>query len=217
MGPAGSKLTRIDPASGDVLAEVTTRGLCCDLAVGAGRIWAIDPRGELMSIDPTRARIADRFPVPFDPDVHTNVVFGGGSVWIGSDGAALAQVDPRTGNIERMVETHGGPPFLAKDGLVWGAAPDLIWGVEASTGEVVRSIPLEDSMEVISMGIGLGSIWVGIRHPGYVGALLQIDPSNGRVTADLPNIDIPARIAIGFDSVRVTDSGSSNVFRVAPG
>ena len=137
-------------------------------------------------------------------------------MWIGSDGAALVQVDPRTGSIERTIETGGGPPFLAKDGLVWGAAPELIWAVDASTGEVVRSFRLEDSIEVISLGIGLGSIWAGIRHPGYVGAVLRLDPSTGRVIADLPDVDIPARIAIGFGSVWVSDSGSSNVFRIEP-
>ncbi len=216
MGPAGSKLSRIDPATGKAIADVSTGELCCDLAAGAGGIWAIDPRGDLLRVDPERTRILDRFPVPFDPEVHTNVVFGGGSVWIGSDGAAVVQVDPRTGNIERTIETGGGPPFLAKDGLVWGAAPELIWAVDASTGEVVRSFRLEDSIEVISLGIGLGSIWAGIRHPGYVGAVLRLDPSTGRVIADLSDVDIPARIAIGFGSVWVSDSGSSNVFRIEP-
>jgi len=81
---------------------------------------------------------------------------------------------------------------------------------------VVRSIRLDDSMEVISLAIGLGSIWAGIRHPGYVGAVLQLDPSSGEVVADIADVDIPARIAIGFGSVWVSDSGSSNVFRIAP-
>jgi streptogramin lyase len=215
MAPGASKLYRLDGA-GTVQAEVSPGEVCCDLAEGAGRIWAIDPRGDLMGIDPARARVTDRWAVPFDPATHTNVVFGGGSVWVGSDGTPLVQVDPATGAIDRMIETGGGPPFLAKDGLVWGAAPELIWAVDASTGEVVRSFPLEDSMEVISFGIGLGSIWAGIRHPGYVGAVLRLDPSTGDVVADIPDVDIPARIAIGFGSVWVSDSGSSKVYRIDP-
>jgi len=165
---SSSKLFRVDPSTGDAIAEVSPGQMCCDLAAGADRIWAIDPGGDLLGIDPMRRRVADRFPVPFDADVHTNVVFGGGSVWVGSDGMALSQIDPATGSIERTIDTGGGPPFLAHGGLVWGAAPERLWAVDPGTGEVVRSIPLDDSMEVISLGIGMGSIWAGIRHPGYV-------------------------------------------------
>jgi streptogramin lyase len=213
---SGSKLLRVDPATGEIVARVSPGEVCCDLATGAGLIWAIDPRGDLLGVDPTRNTVAARFAVPFDPGAHTNVVFGGGSVWVGSDGRDLVQVDPATGALEGTIDTGGGPPFLVRGGLVWGAAPDLIWAVDASKGEVVRSIPLDDSIEVISLGIGFGSIWAGIRHPGYVGAVLRLDPSTGRVIADLSDVDIPARIAIGFDSVWVSDSGSSNVYRIAP-
>jgi outer membrane protein assembly factor BamB len=213
---ATAKLFLVDPATGMGVAEVSAGQVCCDLAAGAGRIWAIDPRGDLLGVDPDRHRITERYGVPFDPDVHTNAVFGAGSVWVGSDGMALSQIDPATGAIERTIHTGGGPPFLVHGGLVWGAAPDLIWAVDPGTGDVVRSIPLDDSMEVISLGIGLGSIWAGIRHPGYIGAVLQLDASTGRVVTDLPDVDIPARIAIGFGSVWVSDSGSSSVYRIAP-
>jgi streptogramin lyase len=69
---------------------------------------------------------------------------------------------------------------------------------------------------VAGNGMGSGSVWAGIRHPGYVGAVLQLDPSSGEVVADIGDVDIPARIAIGFGSVWVSDSGSSNVVRIAP-
>lgn len=213
---SGAKLLRIDPATGDAVADVSLGEVCCDLASGAGRIWAIDPRGDLVGVDPMRQRVTERYAVPFDPSVHTNAVFGGSSMWVGSDGDPLVQVDPTDGTVVHTIETGGGPPFLAHRGLVWGAAPDLIWAVDVTTGDVVRSIPLHDSMEVISLGIGLGSIWVGIRHPGYIGAVLQLDPSTGRVVTDLSEVEIPARIAIGFGSVWVSDSGSSSVYRIAP-
>jgi streptogramin lyase len=216
VSPADSHLFRIDPASGEVLGETPVGEVCCDLAVGAGRIWAIDPRGDVVGVDPGRDRVEDRYAVPFDREVHTNVVFGGGSLWVGSDGTALVEVDPATGEIRRTIDTPGGPPFLQDDGLVWGAAPDVIWAVDASSGKVIRRVPLEDSIEVISLGVGFGSVWAGIRHPGYIGAVLRIDPSTGEVLADLPDVDIPARIEIGFGSVWVTDSGSSSVYRIAP-
>jgi hypothetical protein len=93
------------------------------------------------------------------------------------------RVQQAPGAVER-VETGGGVPFLARDGLVWGAAPALLWAVEEKTGEVVRRIPVPDSIEVISLGLGGDSIWVGIRHPGRVRALLQLDARTGQVRGD---------------------------------
>jgi hypothetical protein len=54
------------------------------------------------------------------------------------------------------------------------------------------------------------------RHPplGRVGALVQLDAATGAVRGELRDIDIPARIEVGFGSVWVTDSGGSSVFRV---
>jgi hypothetical protein len=72
-------------------------------------------------------------------------------------------------------------------------------------------------MEVLSLGVGFGAIWVGIRHPGRIGALLRLEPDSGKVLGELDDIEIPARIAFGFGSVWVTDSAGGSLYRIAPG
>ncbi len=72
-------------------------------------------------------------------------------------------------------------------------------------------------MEVLSLGIGFGAIWVGIRHPGFIGAVLRLDPDSGAVLDEIDDVQIPARIELGFGSVWVTDSGSSSLYRISPG
>jgi hypothetical protein len=85
--------------------------------------------------------------------------------------------------------------------------------VDVSTAKVVRRIHLDDSIEVLSMAIGGGSIWLGMRHIGRVGAVERIDLASGEVLADVP-VDIPARIVLAFGSVWVTDSGSGDLYRL---
>jgi hypothetical protein len=99
--------------------------------------------------------------------------------------------------------------------MLWGATTDELWVVDTRTGKVARRIPLTDSTEVLSLALGFDAIWVGIRHPGRVGAVLKLDATSGKQAAEIP-VDIPARIEIGFGSVWVTDSGSSSLVRITP-
>jgi streptogramin lyase len=206
---------RIDPATGKAAVTVQAGEVCCDLTAGDGSVWVVDPRGSVVRIDPERGRVAQRIEVQIDRTVHTNAVFAGRSLWVSSDSTPLFRVDPRTGRTTE-IDAGGGVPFLADKGLLWGAAPELLWAVDAATGKLVKRIPLQDSMEVLSLGLGFGAIWVGIRHPGRVGALLRLDPGTGKVLGELDDIEIPARIAFGFGSVWVTDSGSGSLYRIAP-
>jgi hypothetical protein len=91
-----------------------------------------------------------------------------------------------------------------------------VWAVDPQTGEVVSRIELEDSIEVMSLGVGESEIWTGIRRPGRIGAVLRIDPASGEVLDEFGDIDIPARISLGFGSVWVTDSGSNRLYRISP-
>lgn len=214
-GPADSRLYRLDPATAAVIATVDPGEVCCDLTEGGGAVWAVDPRGSVVGLDPATNAITRRFPVTVDRNAHTNVVYAGGALWVSSDTTKLFRVDPVTGATTGF-DVGGGVPFLARDGLVWGAAPTEVWTVDEKSGAVTRRIPLTNSIEVISLEIGFGSVWVGIRRPGRVGAVLRLDQASGRPLAELREIDIPARIAIGFGSVWVTDSGTSSLFRITP-
>jgi len=213
--PADSTIYRIDPATGEAAVRISPGEVCCDLSAGAGSVWAVDPRGSVMQIDPVRGVVARRIPVAIDRKVHTNVVYAGDSVWVSSDSTKLFRVRPGTGKVEQ-IDVGGGVPFLADNGLLWGAAPDRLWAVDVATGRLARQIPLANSMEVISLGLGFDAIWVGMRHPGYVGAVLRLDPASGAVLDELRDVKIPARIEFGFDSVWITDSGTSSLYRVSP-
>jgi streptogramin lyase len=214
-GPAGSRLYRLDSRSGQLVATIDPGELCCDLTAGDDSIWALDPRGSLIRVDPALNEVVERISVAIDRNAHTNAVYAGGAVWVSSDSTTLFRIDAGSGATSQL-DVGGGVPFLADGGLVWGASPTRLWAVDERTGELARDIPLANSMEVLSLALGFGSIWVGIRDQGRAGAVLRLDEGTGALLDELDEVDIPARIAVGFDSVWITDSGSTALYRVSP-
>jgi outer membrane protein assembly factor BamB len=214
-GGPDSRVYRVDARSGRVVATIETGEICCDLTADDASIWALDPAGSLIRIDRSRNEVVQRIPVAIDRNAHTNAVYAGGSLWVSSDTTKLFRIDTGSGATTEL-DVGGGVPFLADHGLVWGASPTRLWALDEQTGALAREVPLADSTEVLSLGLGFGSIWIGIRHPGRVGAVLRIDEQSGAELDEITDIDIPARIAIGFGSVWITDSGGSALYRVSP-
>jgi outer membrane protein assembly factor BamB len=209
----GGTINRIDPETGDIVTTVRAREVCCDLTTGDGALWAVDPNGQVLRVE--QDQVVARWPAEMDRNAHTNAVFAGDSLWVSSDTTPLHKMNPDTGAIED-VDVGGGVPFLEHDGLLWGAAPRLIWAVDPATGRVAERLPLQRSIEVMALGFDDNDrIWAGIRRPGRVGAVLELDRATGAVLAELRDVDIPAHIEAGFGSVWVTDSGSSTVTRLA--
>jgi hypothetical protein len=66
---------------------------------------------------------------------------------------------------------------------------------------------------VMALAVLAHTAWVGLRHPGSVGAVVEIDLRTGEVLREVP-VDIPARVQLGFGSAWVSDSGSSEVLRI---
>jgi streptogramin lyase len=213
-GYGGAPLFRVDPASASTTDRFSVGELCCDLTYGNDLVWAIDPSGAVKGISPVDGNVGPQFDVTLDRNAHSNAVFAGGALWVSSDTTLLHRIDATTGVTEDL-DVGGGVPFIAKDGLVWGASPTEVWAVDETTGEVAERITLEGSSEVLALDVGKSTVWVGVRR-GRVGTVRELDRASGEVLAELDDVDIPARIVLAFDSAWVTDSGSSNVYRIGP-
>lgn len=212
--PSDSKIMRIDPATGKPMVSIEPGEVCCDLSFGQGSLWAVDPGGQLLRVDVATNKIVGRTKVSVDRNAHTNVVYAGDSAWVSSDTTKLVRLKggkaPGT-----AYDVGGGVPFVAAQGRVWGASPTQIWAVDARTGRVAERIDLPMSIEVLSMAVTPDTVWVGIRKPGRVGAVLEIDRSTRTVRRDLAEVAIPARIELTADAVWVTDSGGDKVHRIS--
>jgi streptogramin lyase len=207
-------LYRIDPDLAKIALTMDVGDLCCDLTEGAGLVWALDRSGAAIGVDPESGAVSRTLPVELDLNAHNNVVFAGGYLWVSSDTTALFRLDPSTGRTTSF-DVGGGVPFLVVGGLLWGASPTELWAVDPATGEVVERVEIVDSIEVMALAIEGRTAWVGMRHPGQVGAVLELDLRDGTVRSELP-VDIPARIELALGSRWISDSGSSMVLRVGP-
>jgi streptogramin lyase len=213
-GGADSPLFEIDAASATLTATHRVGSeLCCDLSSGDGSLWAVDPGGSAIEVDLATGETVQTIPIVVDRNAHINAVYADGYLWFSSDTTALSRLDPDSGVIDEF-DVGGGVPFLARDGLVWGASPTEVWAVD-KTGAVVERLELTNSIEVISLELSGPDVWVGIRHGARVGAVQQVDRATGEVRHEV-DVDIPARMVVGFGSLWVTDSGSNKLYRIGP-
>ena len=207
-------LYKIDPETATIAMSVDLGDVCCDLTEGAGLVWALDRSGAVIGVDPEAGDVRTTLPVKLDLNAHNNVVFAGGYLWVSSDTTALFRLDPAQWP-DQDLRRRWGVPFLAQDGLLWGAGPTELWAVDPASGEVVQRVEVPDSTEVMALAIEGRTAWVGMRHPGPVGSVLELDLRDGTVRSELA-VDIPARIELALGSRWISDSGSSMVLRAGP-
>jgi YVTN family beta-propeller protein len=121
-------VTRIDQASGKVLADIPVPSEPHRVAYGAGAAWVGNWHDNSVSrIDPATNRVVGS-PIPIGFHHAGNLVVGAGSVWVTSDyrvdaaaeDVVVVRIDPQT---NRAVETIavGGHPIdvAATEGAVW--------------------------------------------------------------------------------------------------
>ena len=99
------RLTRLDPASGRVIAAVGLPGRPLAVGAGPGAVWVRGAEGWLWRVDPTRARQAGAIRLPTVPDgaeLSGEVVVAEKVVWVSDPGVAVARrIDPRSGTQDR--------------------------------------------------------------------------------------------------------------------
>lgn len=211
--PEDARLSWIEVPSEQVGAGSHPPDLCCNLATDGHDIWGLDPRGWVVRFDGTSGRTVQRFAVTINRNLHSNLVFAGGGVWVSSDDSSLHRIDPHSGSITQAA-THGGIPFAVEGGMIWGAKSDEIWVVKARTAEVVRRIPIPDSTEVLWLTLDEDAIWLAIRHPGNIGAVIRMDRSSGDITTEVP-MGTPAFVVSAFGAAWAVDYDTSELVKIA--
>ncbi len=195
--PEDSRLTTVDPRAGVVVGRLQPPHLCCEVAGAGGRVWAVDPRGALLAIDAVRGRVVGTTPVIVDPAVHIGLVGDDRALWLSSDTTALLKIDPGTARVVASLDVGGGIPMAIARDLVWGAGPHHVWAVDPVSNAVRVRLPLENTIETLSLAVDGDALWVGARRPGYVGVVLRVDLASGRLTGEAA-VGLPARVLSGL-------------------
>jgi hypothetical protein len=192
----GTFLPVVDLETGGVVG-IETRALGGLAGGDDGVVWALEKAGQLLRVDIAKRAVAGRVPVGIGQNVHTEVQWGAGAAWVGSDGTPVTRIgaDLQPGTTIR-VDT--GLPFLVRDGLVWGAGPEQMWAIDAGSNEVVRRVPLIDVFEVLALDVDGDDAWLAIRRPGPVGAVLRLDVGTGEVLEE-HRVSLPSAVKIAPD------------------
>lgn len=115
-------VSRLDPATGRLIATIKLHDAPQGIAVGAGAVWVTNQFGDSISrIDPTTNRVVQTIPVGRGP---VGIGVGLGAVWVANslDGT-VSRIDPRTNKVVDTTEIGGAPGYVTVGpGAVWVTA-----------------------------------------------------------------------------------------------
>jgi len=123
-------VTRLDPASGAVQAEIATEPGIIFLAAGEGAVWVMNNElGTVERIDPaTNTRVAT---IAVDWKVHGgDIAVGHGAVWARVSNSLVSRIDPRTNTLVARYGSGEGSGSVAADGkALWISAHEVrtVW------------------------------------------------------------------------------------------
>src|SRR5919197_6083462 len=185
------ELTRIDPASGRVLATI---GLGIvkpgGLAFGEGSVWVTDAYSPtLLRVDPAVNEVVDRFSLPTEglvTDLTGEVAVGAGSVWVGhgqfNPGAWVERLDPATGRVQHRFSILGGDAdsLAFGDGALWvgSHAAGELRKIDPQTNTIAFTKPLRPQTNLCCVAVGGGFAWAAL-DPG--GDLWKLAPDGSLV------------------------------------
>jgi streptogramin lyase len=216
MGVGHAALAVVDPSSGRVEREIALPAVCCQVASAGGSVWAIDPRGALLRLDPATGEVAGMTSVRLDAlNAHTDLAGDERGLWISSDTTSLTRIDPETGEIAKHVDVGGGVPMTLDGDLLWGASPHHLWAIDPTTGRIVLTLELDDTIETFSIAVTQNAIWLAARRPGRVGTVRRYDLSTHELSGQAA-VALPAKLVFASGGIWVLDAESNELLRFDP-
>jgi DNA-binding SARP family transcriptional activator/outer membrane protein assembly factor BamB len=217
----GNAIVGLDPASGKVVADVSSGTRPSRLAVAGTSVWAVNAGdATVMHFDERRPAAIDTFGTG---SVPADVAATGGSLWVGSGGAvtrfdAARHTPVATDRLPRLV----GPPsmrpperryLVAGGGSVWAIAPSqAVVQIDARTGKVERTT----IVHAVSLAYGDGELWALDADGSTVD---RLDPRNGALlrSVHVPTFLTLGGLAVAGGAVWVTSPFQGVVWKIEPG
>jgi hypothetical protein len=126
------RITRLDPASGQVIASAGLPARPLAVGAGTGAVWVRGADGWLWRVDPAGDRPARSIRLPTVAgavQLVGRVVVAGAVVWVSDPGAAIVRrFDPRRGT-EDLWEADGRDLVVAPGGMVWATSDTRLLGL----------------------------------------------------------------------------------------
>lgn len=207
-------ITRLEPATGKVLRQVTLQPGISGVAIGSKWLWVTDPRRhQLLRLDAQTLRQQQAIEIPGAPGAIA-LSAKPRRVWVADEkGAGIAVVNAENDSrIRTQLPPHAGPLHLAV-----GAGG--LWASSSSTGTVRRiDLGTLEPGEAIPAGprpagitVAHGFIWVANPPRGTV---TKIDPSLHQVQGQVAVGAKPGGIAAGTSTLWVANKADDTVTRI---
>ena len=214
----GSEVIRIDPASGKVLARITTGAAPIWIQGDKRWIWVANYFAATVSrIDPNTNRVDRTVRVGNQPE---GLAVAAGQVWVSNqlDGT-VSRIDQRTGRPAGVLHVGGAPVYIAADATdLWltntdenGGSLHKVQRIDASTGKLTAERSL--GAEPFHALPAFGSTWVSDYADDVV---YRLDPDTLHTTARIPVGHAPDALYADGTSLWVSDDHGARVQRIDP-
>lgn len=249
---AQGSLVKVDNSSGEIVATASVENPSV-VAAGEGAVWVASMAdGTVTRFDPRTAQATGQvtlsLPRRISPDAPEDEAFaflpnaiaaGEGGVWVTTAREYVAEIDPNTLDVRRMISTPSGGGIATVGGSVWLSAG--LFGLERidpATGRLSEPRPIEDGagrrLSLDYLVADNGSLWIrgGWGEPhgngGYVAstdgdalALARLDPKTGAID-DIVGFEQPIWVkAISTSGLWLSGwesrAGSREVYLLEPG
>ena len=205
-------LGRIDPTQNRETDRLTSVHTHCDVATGAGFVWATDAGiGTAAKVDPTSRQVVARIELQ-------------DACGIAANDEDLLVVSPGLGKVVRLdpetAEERASIP-LGPNAIWVAVGPEAIWvSGEADGGTVYRVNPKTNKVVAriktpnpfaTGLAAGLGAVWVAARDRRVI---YRIDPATNKVAA---TIELPTQIGgvtVGPDAVWASGWSNGAIYRI---
>jgi DNA-binding SARP family transcriptional activator/DNA-binding beta-propeller fold protein YncE len=210
---------RIDPATAELLASISTAGAAPGpMAWADGSLWVANTNsGTVARIDPASDEVVQSVPTDGAP---TDLAAGEGAVWVlnGLEGE-VAAIDPRTNKVMASIAVPEGSGGIAVGaGFVWvtNTIETSVTKINPASGLVVDAIRLGPmgSGSPKAIAVDAHFVWVGDE---LAPAMWQIDAATDDVIANPGLRGAPTAITIAPDgSVWIASYDESLISHIDP-
>jgi YVTN family beta-propeller protein len=180
------KVWRIDPATGEITAEIRLPFAPKDVAAGAGAVWVTSQLDDTVSrIDPRTNRITATVPVGRGA---AGLAVGAGSVWVANAiDATVSRIDPDGPRVVETIDLEGSPDDVAAtDGAVW-----------VTTHEVPDAPPRAEDAVRIGLLTACEGFYGLFADPSLAGAELPLLQRGARLAGPRPADGVQGAIIAG--------------------
>jgi hypothetical protein len=167
-----------EPAKGDV-TRFSVSPTLGPIVNAFGAVWAVDPNGRLLRIDPVSHDVLGAL----DVAPRTNLGAAAGTLWVNDPVTQTAiRIDPRTGEVVARIPMRlpNGDQFVAGDvefgdRLAWAAGVEGLLKLDLQRNVVDGLVPINTAGLVRGMVLDDRALWVLARND----RLLRLDPRTG--------------------------------------